>query len=329
MRIRRGGRCGVWIVGVACLAMGWPQPARAQAPAQVKLGYKFPEGKTLRYRTTWNSSQTDNLGGQEIQSSERETIVWTQSTGKRRGDGMLPVEVKVESLRATLRLQGGIDLSFDSSKPGGKIDEPDYAPQGDLYKLASQVAYTVVLDGQNKVKAIEGAEKLQEKAKAAKLDAIAHEQVRGLIEAGPLKDRFEQEHRNLPDGPARPGESWERTEAVDYGGPTLSVRKKYEYTGTEKRGDKALDKITFKVLEVKCPPDDPKSPSPLKVTKSDLKVESSEGTILFDHEAGCLVESRERTRIKGNMTFSGEGTDTATPVDFTLQSNTQLQTAAK
>ena len=213
-----------------------------------------------------------NLMGQEIQSRENKTVVWTQTTGKRRGDSTLPVDVKVESLKTTLRLQGGIDLTYDSSKPGGKIDEPDFAPLGDIYKLESQVAYTVLLDGQNKVKAIEGTEKLQEKAKAGKLDPIAHEQVRGLIEAGPLKAQFEQEHRNLPDGPAKTGASWERTEIVEYGGPPLSFRKKYEYTGTEKRGGKTLDKITIKVLEVKCPPQDPKTLSPLKATKSNLKV---------------------------------------------------------
>ena len=323
MRIRRVGRGGVVIFGVACLALSWSQTARAQ----VKLEYKFPEGKKLTYKTNWNPSQTLSLMGQEIQSRENKTVVWTQTTGKRRGDSSLPVDVKVESLRTTLRLQGGIDLSYDSSKPGGKIDEPDFAPLGDLYKLESQVAYTVLLDGQNKVKAIEGADQLQEKA--GKLDPIAKEQIRGLIEADRLKAQFEQEHRNLPEGPAKPGESWERTEVVEYGGPQLSLRKKFEYASTEKRGDKTLDKITIKVLEVKCPAQDPKSPSPLKATKSDLKVESSEGTILFDREAGCMVESRTRIKIKGTMTFSGGGTDTSIPIDLTLQSNTQLQAAAK
>ncbi|MGP0062816.1 MAG: DUF6263 family protein [Isosphaeraceae bacterium] len=353
MKIRRGGRGGIVVVGVACLAMAGSQSARAQAPAKaqapapapakapapapakapapapapVKLEYKFPEEKTLKYRTTWNPSQTLNLAGQEIQSNERKTVVWTQTNGKRRGDSTMPVEVKVESLRTTLRVQGGIDLSFDSSKTGGKIDEPDFAPLGEIYRLESQVAYTVVLDGQGKVKAIEGTEKLREKA--AKFDSIAQEQVRGLIEAGRLKARFEQEHHNLPDAPVKPGESWERTEVVDYGGPTLHFRKKYEYNGTEKRGGKTLDKIAVKVLEVTCPPADPKTPSPLKATKGALKVESSEGTIFFDREAGCLVESRERTKVKGNMTFSGEGTDTSTPVEFTLQSSTQLQAPAK
>ena len=345
MRIRRDAWHGLWMIGGACLMLSgaretWaqkpataptPTPATAPTPtpATVKLEYKFPEGKTLKYRTSWNPFQTLSLAGQEIQSSERKTVVWTQSIGKRRPDSTQPIDVKIESLKTTLRLQGGIDLSFDSSKPGGKMDEPDFASLGDLYKFESQVAYTVVLDAQNKVKAIEGTEKLQEKAKAAKLDSLAHEQVRGLIDPDRLKTRFEQEHRNLPEAPTKPGDSWERTETVEFGGPALSVRKKFDYAGTEKRGKTTLDKITIKVLEVKCPPQDSKTPSPLKVTKSDLKVESSEGTILFDHEAGYLVESRERTKIKGTMTFSGEGTDNSVPVEFTLQSNTQLQSSAK
>ena len=51
---------------------------------------------------------------------------------------------------------------------------------------------------------------------------------------------------------ARPGESWERTQVIEIGGgQTLSFRKKFEYKGTEKKGDKELDKIATKVLEVK------------------------------------------------------------------------------
>ena len=51
--------------------------------------------------------------------------------------------------------------------------------------------------------------------------------------------------------------------------------------GTEKNGDKILEKISQKVLEVKYDTD-AKEKLPLKVVKSDLKVQSSEGTILFD-----------------------------------------------
>src|SRR5262249_47256623 len=153
----------------------------------------------------------------------------------------------------------------------------------------SQMAYTVVLDNQNKVKSIEGTEPLIEKAD--KLDPKGRDALRSRLEADKLKSRFEQAHRNLPDVLARTGEPWERTEVMDVGGgQTLTFRKKYEYSGTEKKGDKTLDKITSKAIEVKYSMD-ADAPSPLKVTQSDLKVESSDGTILFDREEGCIVEA--------------------------------------
>ena len=318
MKIRRASRIGVVVVAVACLTLCGAQTACAQ----VKLQYKFPEGKTLRYRTNWNAYQTVTNMGQELQSSERKTVIWTQSIGNRRSDATLPVAMKVESLHVELRIQGGIDLKFDSKKPDAKIDDPDLALVLDPYKVESATAYTVVLDKEDKVKAIEGMEALREKA--GKLDAIAREQIRGRIEADRLETQFEQEHRNLPDTPTKPGQWWERTEVIDYGAQPLCFHKKYEYAGTEKRGGKTLDKIGIKVLDVTCLPPDADAATPLKITKSNLKVESSEGTILFDRERGCLVEFRERTKLKGTITSSGAGTDTSSPIDLNLQTTIQL-----
>ena len=48
MKIRRAGVGVVAAVGVGLLAMAASPAARAQ----VKLEYKFPEGKTLTYKTT-------------------------------------------------------------------------------------------------------------------------------------------------------------------------------------------------------------------------------------------------------------------------------------
>src|SRR5262245_58393063 len=160
MRIPRAVRNGAAVVAVAYLAPFGAPPARAQ----VKLEYKFPEGQTLTYRTTSNPFQTVSLMGMGIQSGEKKTVVWTQRIGRRRSDSHLPVAVKVESLRVDLRLQGGIDLSYDSSKPDARIADPDLAPFGELYKLESRVAYTVVLDDRNRVKAVEGTEALRRKA---------------------------------------------------------------------------------------------------------------------------------------------------------------------
>ena len=113
-----------------------------------------------------------------------------------------------------------------------------------MFKLASEIKYTVVLDDQNKVKAIEGSEKLLEK-KRTSWSPTGRDVIRAHLEADKLRKEFEQELGHVPDVLARPGESWVRTETVDIGnGQTLTLEKTYEYVGTEKVGDRMLDKIT-------------------------------------------------------------------------------------
>ena len=82
------------------------------------------------------------------------------------------------------------------------------------------------------------------------------------------------------------------------------------------------------MLEIKFD-QDPNTKLPLKVVKSELKVESSDGTILFDREDGHIVSSSERLRIKGSMTYSGGGVDQTVPFDLSFDTTSQLQTATK
>lgn len=323
MRFRRAGRGGLTLVVVGCLALGWAPAARAQ----VKLEYKFPEGSKLTYKTTTKLHQTLTINGMEVPTDVDQTIVASQTVGQRRSDASVPVTSKVESLRAELGLPGGLNVAFDSSNPNAKIEPEPLAFLGEVFKLASEISYTLVLDAQNKVKALEGTEKLLEKAD--KLSPQGRDAIRSQIETDKLKRQFEQSHRILPDVLARTGEPWERDETMDIGGgQTLSFHKKYEYAGTEKKGGKTLDKITSKALEVKYRMD-PDAPNPLKVTKSDLKIESSAGTILFDREAGCVVEASGKTRIKGTMNFSVNGQDLPGELDLTIENKEELQPAAK
>jgi hypothetical protein len=265
--------------------------------------------------------------GMEIETSEDRSMVTSLTTGKRRADSTLPVERKVESLRAEMALPGGINLKFDTADPNAKIDAPQLAFLGELFKLAGEVVYTIVLDDHNKVKAVEGTEKLKEKAE--KLEGPAKDLMSKQFESEKLKRSFEQETQILPDVLTRPGESWERTQVAEIGGgQTLSFRKKFEYTGTEKQGDKTLDKITTKVLDVKYQTE-ADSNLPLKPVKSELKPEASGGTILFDREAGHVVNSTEKIRIKGDITFSANGQELPSTLDLTIETNVELQPASK
>ncbi len=324
MRIRRADRFGIAGVSLSCLALFWAQ----SASAQVKLQYKFPEGQTLKYKTTSKTSQVLTLGGMAIETESTQTVTASSTVGKKRDDSSTPVEQKVESLKVEMSLPGGLNLNFDSSDPNAKIDNPALAFLGEVFKLAGETTYTVVLDNQNKVKAIEGSEKLLEKAEKLSPEALSI--VSGRFASEKLKTDFEQELRRVPDILARPGESWERTEVVELsGGQSLTFHKKFEYVGTEKLGDKMLDKITNKTTKVELK-QDPAVETPLKLVKSEVKVESSDGTILFDREQGHIVSTQGKIRIKGDdMTFLVNGMEVPGKLDLTMESSSDLQPAAK
>jgi Family of unknown function (DUF6263) len=315
------------VAAVGVMALAGSATARPQG--EVKLEARFPEGQTLRYQIRTTMNQLVKNLGMEMPSNLNRTVVRSEAIGKRRADSTLPIAVKVESLRERQRLPGGRDINYDSKEGDAKIGHPDLDFFKDLYKVDAQVAYTVVLDGQAKVKAIEGTDALR--ARVDRVDPRAADLLRSRLAADALKEEFEQTHAlgALPDGPVKPGASWERTEAIDRGaGLELVLRKKYDYAGTEKRGDKALDKITAKVLDVQYR-QDPDSSAPLKLTKGELKVNSSEGTILFDREAGRVVEARERVELTGNLTFSAQGQEQRIGFDLTMRTEVQLQTGAR
>ena len=134
----------------------------------------------------------------------------------------------------------------------------------------------------------------------------------------------------MPDIVTRPGESWERTEVSDIGsGQTLHYQKKYEYVGTEKKGDKTFDKIRGTATRVELK-QDPAVEAQLKVLKGDVKVESSDETILFDRELGRVESAHSKVRIKGDkLTFSINGMELEGGLDLTIETTTDLQPASR
>jgi hypothetical protein len=286
------------------------------AQAQVKLEHKFPEGTKSSFKSTTKTHQILSIMGMDIETEAEESVVISSAIGKRNADGTLPVVQKIESIRSQLSLPGGINVTFDSADPNAKIDNPQVAFLGDVFKALVGVGYTIVLDAKDKVKFVEGTETFEAKLDA--LDPKAAAVLRGRLSAEKIKKAFEQEIGSLPEVLARQGEPWETTEVMDLGSDqSLTLRKRYEYLGTVEKEGKSLDKIGVRSLTVVYAMD-PKPDSPLKVTKSDLKVDSSEGTILFDREAGDKIESTSVTRIKGTLTLEAGGKELPSTLDLTL-----------
>ncbi len=315
--------------GMVLVGMGGPAGylALARADDPVRLEAKFPEGQTLHYRFHTSIRQLVKNLGMEMPSSQDRTVVCSAAIGKRRGDKSLPIAVKVESLRDRMRLPGGLDVSYNSKDQAAKVASPDLDFFKDLYRTAASTTYTIVLDEKNKVKAIEGLDPLRQRID--RLDPRAGGLLRSRLSAATLKSDVQQALGALPDGPVKPGQSWDRTEAIDFGaGLKIILHKKYEHVGTEKKGGKTLDRITAKVADARCV-QDADSSSPLKVVKSDMKVDSSEATVLFDRQTGRIVESRERFEMKGRLTLSAQGQEQSCGFELTVRTDAQLQPDGK
>jgi hypothetical protein len=322
MKNRRASRSAVTSALLACVVSFWSTTTLAQ----VKLEHKFPEGTKLTYKTRSKTRQVLTSMGTENVTEEDTTTITSRLIGKRRGDSSLPVLEQVESLRAAFSFPGGINVNFNSSDHNFKVNDPELAFLGDELKFISESAYTVVLDAKNKVKAIEGAERSLQNAE--KFAPNSREFLKGQFDSEKVKLKFEQALQILPESPAVTGTPWERTEVHDIAGQTLTFRKKYEYAGTEKRKDKTLDKIASKVMDItyKANPD---TKSLLKVKKANLKVDSSDGMVLFDREAGRVVSSKDRTHVKGDMTFSVNSADFTNTLDLRTETDTELQSVGK
>jgi hypothetical protein len=259
--------------------------------------------------------------GMAVESAKRETKEWTQSISHRRPDGDLPIEIKVESLHTDYTLAGGIKLTFDSKAAETKIDSAELVFLRDLFRLESTIQYQLLLDAALKVKAIEGTAKLREKADGFK-SSVAREEFLKEVGDDRLKTLFGQQIQALSEAPLNDKQPWERSELLEINGSVFTVRQKYEYRGSEKKEKTTLEKIAFKVLDVKYE-DDPANKLPLRMVKPKLTVESSDGTILFDREAGAIASRNLRLRIKGDMTYSAAGVEQTGALEFTLDASTQ------
>lgn len=294
--------------------------------AQVKLEQKVTENQTRTHKTQSKTHQILSIAGQDVETSAEQTIFTSSTAAKRNGDGSLPVTEKIESIRADINIVG-MQLTFDSANPDVKVDNPALAPFIEPLKLISGSSYTVVLDDKNKVKFVEGTEKVV--AKAENLNPTVAADFKSRFTPDRIKQEYEDNFGVIPTTLVREGEPWEQTTVSHLGsGQTLTFKKRYEYKGTAQKDGKTFDKIDVKSVEVAYAID-PDFPGPLKSPKSDLKVDSSSGHILFDREAGQIVETRHAVHIKGTLTLTINGQDLPSKLDLEMESTTTLEPAAK
>jgi len=310
-------------LALALLAAGLTSIGRAQ----VKLDWKFPEDSQATYETVQNVHQVLTINGMAVETNAESTLTTRRSIGARRPDGNLPIRQSLEAMKNQISLPGGVTISFDSAKPDAKPDNPQLAFFHDVFKVLLGLNYTIVLDKEQRVAAVEGTEQVQ--AKANDLNPMAAALLKGELNPDKFKQEFEEELGSLPPILVREGETWDRTTVKQFGGgQAMTFQKRYEYKGTTREGGKELDRIDVQAKAVTFAID-ADSNLPAKVTKSELKVDSSEGTILFDRAEGRVVSNREKIRVTGDLTLVINDKDLPSQLDLTLETSSKLQSPAK
>jgi hypothetical protein len=288
--------------------------------AQTTLELKRNEGASTT-RTTYKVQQTLTIAGMPYETGADIVSTSRATTGKRGADGTLRVVEKAEGMIVNISLPGAISVKFDSSKPEeAKSDIPQIQAIIDSLKATSGATYTYVIGKDNRVTAVEGTEKV-----LAALPAAVAEAAKPQLDPEILKQQANQEIDRLPDVPVIKGTRWSRKEVSHIGGgQTLAFEAFYEYLGTIEKDGKTLDKISVYTGSVTYAIE-PNASLPVKVVSSDLKIDSSAGTLLFDRERGQVVESSNTMRITGPMVFSINNMELGGKLDLTMEGSSVVK----
>jgi hypothetical protein len=290
--------------------------AAAPLAAQVKFERKYvPETKaTTNVETT--TVQVLTLAGMDLETKSSQFLILTNTIGKRNPDGTLPIVSQLDKMQTEISAPGGIKVAFDSGDPDKKAENALLEPIFDVFRLVAKTKSTTILDKENHIKAIEFEGNPAEKV---------GDDFKSQFDPEVKKKAAENERTALTDKPVKPGDTWMHTSESDLGaGQTLTLESRYEYVGTEEKSGKTLDKIKLKTTAVTYA-QDPNTKSPLKIKSSDLKVTSSEGTILFDRKLGAAVETVSKLRIQGELKAEINGMELPGKLDLTIEAKTSLQ----
>lgn len=271
----------------------------APASAQVVLKSKFKEGTSFKVREKTTADQVLTLNNMPLPTKSENTAVAMVTFGKKDEKGNLPISTKIESLVADLALPGNLTVHFDSAKPDEKASNPNLEAVLDIFRKLVGNTTTITLGPGNKVVSVEG---IQEGSQ---------------VDPESIKEQYQYEIDRFPAEPIKPGDKWKRTVKQDLGqGQVFTFERDYEYVGQVAEfptvaGSRKLDKVTATDTSVDYSTKG--NAGLINVKKSELTVESSKHTLLFDRESGRTVSSESEVKIKGplslsinNMDFTGE-----------------------
>ena len=285
-------------------------PATSASAQDVMLRYRWQEGDTLRYRQTQHSTATisgmpGGMGDMVVDSTI--SHVFKVVAEKVAPDGQATLRYSFEAVRMEMTSPMG-GLSYDSAAPEKAVDATGGMMKGRFSSLIGE-SFTVVMTPVGEMQAIEGMNRIMEKAfSTLPQDPAGAGMLNGLRNSfsdDAIKSTLSQGFSRLPERPVKPGDTWNSDFTVNnpmMGALTTSTATTLK--ALEGGGAEQVAKMGTKVIMKSDPKSSGTNPMGLTVHMSDG---SAEGEVSFDVAKGRLQKADVRSTV--NMSMSGSGPD--------------------
>jgi hypothetical protein len=276
------------------------------AVGQVTLVQKLNEGESYQTKITVKTDQKLTIAGQDGGTTSNTVVEQKTTVGKRDAEGKLPLMVETNMLSSEIGLPGGVKVKFDGKNPDAKDEGGGALAEliRDKIKANAKISTTLVLGKDNVVVDVQGIKPGSD------------------INPDDIKEQFAEQLKTLPDKPLQKGDTWEREVKLNLGqGQIFTVKRKYTYEGETTKSTVSSTRKVQKITAVDSAVTYSAKEGPFKVTKSDLKVDDSKHTILFDLAAGREIESNSTIRVSGKIGLSVNNMQLDGDLDLTMSSN--------
>lgn len=257
---------------------------------QVTLVPKLNDGDSYKTRTTVKTDQKLTIAGQDGGTTSNTVVEQKTTVGKRDAAGKVSMTVETNLVSSEVGLPGGVKIKFDAKNPDAKDDAGDN-PIAELVrdkiKANAKQNTTVVLDKDHKVLEVQGIKE------------------GSGIDERDIKEEVAEELKEFSDKPLKKGDTWERDVKVNLGqGQILALKRKYTYEGETSKSTIDSTRKVHKITAVDSAATlTAREGGAFKFTKSDLKVDVSSNTILFDQQVGHRLRSAPSSGSAARLPF--------------------------
>jgi hypothetical protein len=290
------------------LATAFAFSAPAPLDRGVRLEWQFVSDKPFYQKTVTHTTQKMKVGGNDVDQSQKQTMVARWTPVKQLPDRSWLVKFKIQSIQMDLEIAGN-KLSFDSAKP-----DPN-SPLAEVVQAFTGAELTLTISPRKKILKVDGREALL--AKLANANPALKPVLEATLSESALKEMANPLFAPLPGKSVKKGERWAEESKVDMGAlGTLATVSNYVFEGPDS-ANRTLAKIVVKQKLTYAPPEKGAAALPFKVVSTDYKKAEASGTVHVHLKKGRLERSEITTRLAGKMTLDIGGMNTDIEVDQT------------